>query len=1334
MSNKSGGALDFVQSRVENFRRGNNKKPYSISADGPTRGYVDPKPYWEVTTDGRFSTYQWGRWTYYKFPENVDIGRAGRSNVASQRFLNDVFRALADNLNSESSKITGDLTRDFQISMIRDKQMYATNAPGMTIQQRDYENRLERKLKREKFYGYFGVEHLTETTSIEDKLNPSSLMTRIMDKGQYKMNLFNLDERLTDEIMRSANFTNLDLDTVEGMSDYSRITAWHGIADQEYFSSRSLSNTKMCLYDHGYSLWTEKWGEIEFLSIGPEDSDSILKVDPNSDVIRFADTLFQPSNDVVGIWIRGKILGQDATQTIIDSKVKEAGNELANIQRLVQEGRTEKGDSSKISATEIDNAQYRQNRAESSREGISYRLPMLDNVEILVAVKVRPGILNDRVLKDSGENLNDLMRKRHKLAVRPIRGRQDKAFQSTFPGSPVRIDKSPKFNRVRPELQNQFYPGILSFSGIARNASLASEKGPIVGFEDSPEKTTVRAHVEDPSIHGGSVGFGVFGQTGSGKALHVDEPIMTPHGVVPIGQINPGDTVLSGSGEPTTVDFVTNISYDHDTFEMEFTDGQKIIADADHQWVVRSSVMAGFNTIYLSEVESIMLMEIADTASSGGLGGKISSEAIAAGFGDTPVWNRPEFIEAAIGFARGGNISVGENENGYKVYVRQQAVLALLERVRGMYADIPGDEEDVYLRVTTAELLHSGIFDKVKLPPQEVIEGTPRALPVTPRTYGMAIGGMVTRRSDYSSTEVAEAIEEVRDAGLPLTGVSPALYTSSVTDRVAFLDGFMSVSGFETEGGFGFTDFTMDPVLDDARDSSEDVDGDVEAGLHVGLVDVSYITRSLSLFTEKRDGIASVTVMDDIAFDWDHGSARDTPALKITSIKKIDSVPVRCIGVSDPSRTFLVAGNITTSNTQFMLNYGVQASKLGYRWIYMNPPKTEDTTLGHFFRHSSVGGIMVELKHSALEANPGILDPFAFYADTEPPEVVAARVSRLSSKERTEIKERFVRERGNIGSIAYENISRALNLKREDLSDSERNQTLRQELNSNSRNKNNKCLGDVIFGNRQRGVTNPDEVTDGISNAQIRDLVSKMMGGSPFWKAFVSMRPVDPKDSELRRAIDEADSGSHGPRPICIEWDTTMKLPADGTDELNEAELDAVLNVQTTFQYAMHMVAKDRRGGLVAFDEAHLLMNSESIVSYLDTQNRVMREGNATIMLGSQSIVDLDRSQSAKGGRNLLSRIGRFVFLDMGERPTDAEWKAFEDYSGCGELTERLKYYMTHASYKHTGGKMTRGWYNDSVLQTSFAGKIMLVYPQQELDAGRTDKGGYDLRAADKKK
>ena len=103
------------------------------------------------------------------------------------------------------------------------------------------------------------------------------------------------------------------------------------------------------------------------------------------------------------------------------------------------------------------------------------------------------------------------------------------------------------------------------------------------GYEERPaqiEMATLVAHSlmqDTPTI--------IEAGTGTGKALDVDTPIPTPTGWKRMGDLGEGDVVFDEKGHPTPVTAAFDAMYHHKCYEVVFSDGSSLIADAEHEWV-----------------------------------------------------------------------------------------------------------------------------------------------------------------------------------------------------------------------------------------------------------------------------------------------------------------------------------------------------------------------------------------------------------------------------------------------------------------------------------------------------------------------------------------------------------------------------------------------------------------------------------------------------------------------------------------------------------------------------------------------------------------------------
>jgi replicative DNA helicase len=70
-----------------------------------------------------------------------------------------------------------------------------------------------------------------------------------------------------------------------------------------------------------------------------------------------------------------------------------------------------------------------------------------------------------------------------------------------------------------------------------------------------------------------------------GKALALDTPLPTPTGWTTMGEVKTGDFLIGADGKPTQVAAATEVMHGRPCYEVEFSDGEVIVADENHQWL-----------------------------------------------------------------------------------------------------------------------------------------------------------------------------------------------------------------------------------------------------------------------------------------------------------------------------------------------------------------------------------------------------------------------------------------------------------------------------------------------------------------------------------------------------------------------------------------------------------------------------------------------------------------------------------------------------------------------------------------------------------------------------
>lgn len=141
-------------------------------------------------------------------------------------------------------------------------------------------------------------------------------------------------------------------------------------------------------------------------------------------------------------------------------------------------------------------------------------------------------------------------------------------------------------------LEDLLQPTMDEIDAIASSGGIS--RGVPTGFTELDEVTN--------GLHPGQMII-VAARPGVGKALALDTPLATPAGWTTMGDVSVGDTLLDADGQPTRVLAATEVMLGQPCYEIEFSDGTVLVADASHQWPttrgIRTSAQlrSGWDTI-----------------------------------------------------------------------------------------------------------------------------------------------------------------------------------------------------------------------------------------------------------------------------------------------------------------------------------------------------------------------------------------------------------------------------------------------------------------------------------------------------------------------------------------------------------------------------------------------------------------------------------------------------------------------------------------------------------------------------------------------------------------
>ncbi|WP_422743477.1 replicative DNA helicase [Mycobacterium sp. WMMD1722] len=123
-------------------------------------------------------------------------------------------------------------------------------------------------------------------------------------------------------------------------------------------------------------------------------------------------------------------------------------------------------------------------------------------------------------------------------------------------------------------LENLLQPTMDEIDAIASQGGIA--RGVPTGFTELDELTN--------GLHAGQMVV-IAARPGMGKALKTDTLLPTPDGWTTMGEVAVGDWLIGDDGLPTRVVAATDVMVGRPCYEVEFSDGTVLVADAEHQWL-----------------------------------------------------------------------------------------------------------------------------------------------------------------------------------------------------------------------------------------------------------------------------------------------------------------------------------------------------------------------------------------------------------------------------------------------------------------------------------------------------------------------------------------------------------------------------------------------------------------------------------------------------------------------------------------------------------------------------------------------------------------------------
>jgi predicted phage terminase large subunit-like protein len=397
------------------------------------------------------------------------------------------------------------------------------------------------------------------------------------------------------------------------------------------------------------------------------------------------------------------------------------------------------------------------------------------------------------------------------------------------------------------------------------------------------------------------------GAAGGGKRLALTEPIPTPSGWTTMGAVKVGDIVFDADGKPTTVTWRSRVEPSPEAWELEFDDGHKIVCDAEHQWVT------------LTDAERCAHLRLTD---------------------DFRAARRAKRPSRAKGTRSAEFTAIIGARNS---------------RLAKPYAEVPPQRGRMR---TTAEIVATLHVGKAGRSNHAVLNAAPidtavATLPIDPYTLGAWLGDGTTSTGGLTGLdpEVWQSIEAagfavthskyqpnahnisklkpiLRSVGLLNNKHVPSLYLrASIVQRTALLQGLCDTDGHATaNGGIEFTT-TNTRIRDGMMELLASLG--IKPSCREGRATLNgrYISQKwrIKFFTHiccfriprklKRQKRSDFRGVHDRRY--------------IVAARKVPPVPMRCIAVSSPSKTYLASRLMVVTHNTFatLYRFGIHAAR-----------------------------------------------------------------------------------------------------------------------------------------------------------------------------------------------------------------------------------------------------------------------------------------------------------------------------------------------------------------------------------------------------------------------
>ena len=400
-----------------------------------------------------------------------------------------------------------------------------------------------------------------------------------------------------------------------------------------------------------------------------------------------------------------------------------------------------------------------------------------------------------------------------------------------------------------------------------------------------------------------------------GKALDVETLIPTPTGFKKMLDIQTGDEIFDETGKICNVIATSEIFYNHKCFEVEFSDGAKIIADSEHNWFVHDDLSGHLKKKILSTEEISKDFKV----------GKRNRYAIPIAKAmqlpeqDLPI--DPYTLGCWLGDGNSYSAQLTLHKDDIEIAKRVESAghKIIIRPVKNNILNIQIDPKEIHKNICIRD--HD--MNKVGRTKRGYCAECSRQYAMVHKWKG---------KRDIKMDPIVNLPEESLHLKLLRLNVLqnkhiPEIYLrSSIAQRMELLRGLMDTDGtISVKGGCSFDQKNKTLALQAAellrslgfkpsvkkRQSSCIYKGERKFSEVFEVFFLAYEDKSVFHLARKK---ARLKNRED-------GSASESFRRRIISVREVESRPTKCIAVDSPSHLYLAGENfIPTHNSEVLMN------------------------------------------------------------------------------------------------------------------------------------------------------------------------------------------------------------------------------------------------------------------------------------------------------------------------------------------------------------------------------------------------------------------------------